>query len=161
MFLHKGLKRTLGQRSTEDTVYLISCFHLIWPAHRHPWQQKHINIKPVAVPFCSASHVFCFCCIFQCAVAASCLRLTTVTWIVTVMATITEPRVVSNAPAATSCRAAAPECVSMGSPGPARKQSVHVSLFFFLFHFALCASMTVLLNRLHFKGCHQEQLQNY
>lgn len=107
------------------TVYLISCFHLIWPAHRHSHSR--------CLPFCSASHVFCLCCIFQCAVAASCLHLTTVTWIVTVMATTTEPRVVSNAPAATSCRAAPPECVSTGSPGPAQKQSVHVSLFFFSF----------------------------
>lgn len=65
------------------------------------------------------------------------------------MVTTTEPRVISNAPAATSYRAALPEFVSMGSPGPAQKQSVRVSIFFLLY-FALCATITVLSSGLYF-----------
>lgn len=70
------------------------------------------------------------------------------------MVTTTEPRVISNAPAATSYRAALPECVSMGSPGPAQKQSVRVSIFFLLY-FALCATITVLSSGLYFFSTNQ------
>lgn len=114
--------------------------------HTHV-QTERPPVAAFVLSFLSAHHVLRFCFMCQCAAAASSLLLTTVTWIVTAMATTTAPPVISNAPAAMSCRAAPPESVNTDSPGLAQKPSVHVSPLFF--HLALCA-VAIVFNRPHF-----------